>query len=151
MTNQKANKGRVCVDLFEKMKDLEALADLKKVEVSELAYMLLVDGIERLTNNRVASHADVTEPVISCVDVMNDKDFRPCKAHAANMEAVTAAFKADAACLMEVTLKATGERAAALCAVSQDEEGGAFSLSPFALMLNGDPYELLDPPVGIGS
>jgi hypothetical protein len=53
------------------------------------------------------------------------------------------AFEEDAVCLMEVTLKATGERVAALCAAVRHEDNTA-SFAPFAIMLNGNPFELLD-------
>lgn len=45
---------------------------------------------------------------------------------------------------MEVTIAATGERVAAICAVQMN--GDEFEFVPFAVMPNGNPYELLAPP-----
>ncbi len=77
---------------------------------------------------------------------LDDENYRPCEGHANNLETLRRAFEADAVCLLEVTLKATGERCAAICAAVGSEDGSETSFVPFAIMLNGNPYELLIPP-----
>ncbi len=69
---------------------------------------------------------------------------KPCLAHAKNFETLKRAFRSGHVALMEVELVATGERVAAICAVQGS--GGEIEMAPFALMLNGNPYELLNPP-----
>jgi hypothetical protein len=64
--------------------------------------------------------------------------------HAKNFEAMKRAFAAGNVALMEVKVKATGEVVAAIAAVGRDGEDYAFT--PFALMMNGNPFELLLPP-----
>jgi hypothetical protein len=77
--------------------------------------------------------------------ILDDDNYRPCVGHKDNLENLHLAFADDAMCLVEVVLKATGERVAALCAAVQSEDGDV-SFTPFAIMLNGNPYELLTPP-----
>lgn len=77
--------------------------------------------------------------------ILDDENYRPCLGHKKNLETLRLAFEDDAMCLMEVVLKATGERVAALCAAVRSADGEV-SFTPFAIMLNGDPYELLLPP-----
>lgn len=145
MTITKTNKGRVFVDLFENIADLESIAAARGVEVSELAKLLLLDGIGRLKSNLVPTKTSPKPLAVSSVGVLDDPDYRPCKAHAENLNTLTQIFGDSAVCLLEVTLKATGERVAAICGTTESE--GQNDLVPFAIMLNGNPYELLDPPV----
>lgn len=77
-------------------------------------------------------------------DSEQDELYRPCKAHSANLEQLRKAMIAGNVALLEVTVKATGERVAAICALNQ--QGTDREFVPFAVMLNGDPYELLLPP-----
>ena len=64
-----------------------------------------------------------------------------------NFETLVKAIKEDKVCLMECTLKSTQEKVAVVCAVNIDEATEEFEMVPFALFLNGNPYELLDPPM----
>ena len=75
--------------------------------------------------------------------ILDDENYRPCVGHKDNLENLRLAFEDNAVCLMEVVLKSTGERVAALCAAVRSEAGDV-SFTPFAIMLNGNPYELLD-------
>jgi hypothetical protein len=77
--------------------------------------------------------------------ILDDDNYRPCIGHKDNLQALREAFEENVVCLMEVTLKATGERVAALCTAAQYEDGDV-SFTPFAIMLNGNPFALLDPP-----
>lgn len=77
--------------------------------------------------------------------ILGEPVKKPAKAHAKNLETLNQAFKNDDVALLEYQLKATGEKVAVLVAV-QPEEDGDISLVPFAVMLNGNPYEMLNPP-----
>lgn len=69
---------------------------------------------------------------------------KPAKGHSRNLETlIEAAKNGDLACL-EVRIRATGETAAVIAAVGSEDDNYVFT--PFALMFNGDPYEMLDPP-----
>ena len=88
-----------------------------------------------------------TKPIILAVSeprILDDENYHPCVAHGHNLETLRRAFEDDAVCLMEVVLNATGERAAAVCAAVKDA-AGYVSFTPFAIMLNGNPFELLTP------
>lgn len=74
-----------------------------------------------------------------------DQPDKPCIAHKGNFETLKRAFASGDIALMEVEIVATGERVAAICAVQRDGSG-EFEFVPFAVMLNGNPYELLNPP-----
>jgi hypothetical protein len=67
-----------------------------------------------------------------------------CRALAPNFETLKRAAAAGDLALLECRLVATGETVAAIVAVSTDGEGGSFT--PFAVMLCGNPYEMLEPP-----
>lgn len=76
---------------------------------------------------------------------------KPCLYHKANFETLKRAFANGDIALMEVQLAATGEIVAAIVAtlpkynrLMPDLEELVFV--PFAVMLNGDPYQLLNPP-----
>lgn len=75
---------------------------------------------------------------------IEDQPERPCKAHSKNFETLQRAFKNGDVCLLECTMKSTGERVATICAVTFD--GSEYQFAPFAVMLNGNPYEMLTPP-----
>lgn len=69
---------------------------------------------------------------------------RPAKAHAANLKAILRAAGCGALGLLECQLKATGEKVAVLTAFGR--EGDEVTMTPFAVLLNGNPYEMLNPP-----
>lgn len=62
-----------------------------------------------------------------------------------NFQTLKQAFIDDNVCLMECTVKATGEKVAAICTHYIDEEE-QHNFTPFAIFLNGNPFELLTPP-----
>lgn len=66
------------------------------------------------------------------------------QAHAQNLDTIVRAGKADQLMLMEVRVHGTDEVRTALCAASFD--GAEYTMTPFALMIDGNPFELLDPP-----
>lgn len=61
-----------------------------------------------------------------------------------NFDTLTRAFNAGDVALLEVKRKEGGSLAAAICTVSAD--GGIYSLTPFAVMVEGNPFELFLPP-----
>jgi hypothetical protein len=69
---------------------------------------------------------------------------KPCLANKGNFETLCKAIEAGRVCLMEVQIAATGERVAAICAINKDRD--ELEMVPFAVMVNGNPYELLNPP-----
>ena len=64
--------------------------------------------------------------------------------YAENFKTLIKAFKSNDVCLMEVRERATGKKRIALCAVSFN--GEEYGFTPFALMFDENPYDLLDPP-----
>jgi hypothetical protein len=64
--------------------------------------------------------------------------------HKPNFETLQQAFANGDVALMECQVKATGEAVAVVVAVNR--EGEDLSFVPFAMMFNGNPYELLNPP-----
>jgi len=62
----------------------------------------------------------------------------------ANFETLRRAFSENAVCLMDCIEKSTGEHVAVICAVESREE---FTFIPFAKFFNGNPYEMLTPPM----
>jgi|WetSurMetagenome_2_1015567.scaffolds.fasta_scaffold172087_5 hypothetical protein len=64
--------------------------------------------------------------------------------HKKNFETLRKAFASNQVCLMDCTLNATGEHVAVICAVNL--VSGEYQMVPFAMFLNGNPYELLTPP-----
>jgi hypothetical protein len=73
---------------------------------------------------------------------------KPAKAHAANLNTIIRAARDGALALMECKLNATGEIVAVLCAVNREVD--EFAFTPFAVLPNGNPYELLSPPLPDG-
>lgn len=82
-------------------------------------------------------------------DAPQDAAFRPCVGHKKNLHTLTRAIKSGNFCLMEVTIVATGERVAALCATQYDSKTKEVQMVPFAVLPNGNPYELLKPCEGL--
>jgi hypothetical protein len=64
--------------------------------------------------------------------------------HKPNFETLQEAFANGDVALMECQVKATGQPMAVIVAVNRDGED--FSFVPVAMMFNGNPYELLNPP-----
>lgn len=88
---------------------------------------------------------------------------KPCLAHKANFETLRLAFQRGEVALIEVQLVATGEIVAAIVTtqptygeIKIDPKGKRnkrryqelenVSFVPFSIMLNGNPYKLLNPP-----
>ena len=46
---------------------------------------------------------------------------------------------------MECQLAATGEEVAVICAANRQKDGDV-EFAPFAMLFNGNPYEMLNPP-----
>lgn len=65
--------------------------------------------------------------------------------HKDNFETLVRAIKADRVCLMDCIEKATGEHVAVICAVNMVKE--EFDMVPMAQFFNGNPYDLLTPPM----
>lgn len=66
--------------------------------------------------------------------------------HKQNFETLWQAFRDGRAALMECQLAATGETVVVVCAVSDAPGSEDLDLMPFAMMFQGNPYELLNPP-----
>lgn len=67
----------------------------------------------------------------------------------ANFETLQAAFGNGDAALMECQLATTGEPVAVICAANRLPDGGV-EFAPFAMLFDGNPYELLNPPTSEG-
>ena len=61
-----------------------------------------------------------------------------------NFDTLRQAFENGDVALLECQLKTTGESVAVVVAVNRDSDD--FSFVPFAMMFNGNPYEILNPP-----
>lgn len=66
------------------------------------------------------------------------------EADIANFETLAKAFSRNHAALVEVRRAADGAVVAAVCTVGR--EGRMFVITPFAVLVEGNPYELFDPP-----
>ena len=66
------------------------------------------------------------------------------KSHKVNLKTIIRAAKAGALCIVDCQDRLTGKSIAVLCAVEQD--GGEYSIVPFAKMSDGNPYDELNPP-----
>lgn len=64
--------------------------------------------------------------------------------HRPNFDTLQSAFQNGDVALLECQLKTTGESVAVIVAVNRD--GEEFGFAPFAMMFNGNPYEMLNPP-----
>lgn len=65
--------------------------------------------------------------------------------HKQNFETLKAAFKSGDVALIECTENSTGEKVAVICTVTM--EGESYNFTPFAKFFNGNPFELLTPPM----
>lgn len=64
--------------------------------------------------------------------------------HTQNFDTLKRAFAQGHVALMECKVVATGEVVATITAVTR--QGTEYCFTPFAIMMNGNPYELLAPP-----
>lgn len=64
--------------------------------------------------------------------------------HKTNLETLKTAFNYDDVALMECQRKSDGATVVVLCAVSHD--GKEIAFTPFAEMVNGNPFEIYSPP-----
>jgi hypothetical protein len=81
----------------------------------------------------------------STTKAMKRKSFRLCRALASNLDTLITAAKNGDLCLVECKLISTGETVAAICAAHQGDDG-TVEVTPFGVMLAGNPYEMLTPP-----
>lgn len=63
--------------------------------------------------------------------------------HRPNFATLQSAFQNGDVALLECQLKSTGESVAVIVSVNRD--GEEFGFVPFAMMFNGNPYEMLNP------
>lgn len=68
------------------------------------------------------------------------------KSYKANFATLKTAFANGHVCLMECTDVATKKPVITICAVSWDSDTKTYSMSPFAKMFDGNPYNELEPP-----
>ncbi len=61
-----------------------------------------------------------------------------------NFDNLARAFKSGDAALVEVRRVADGVAVAAICAIGRD--GESYLITPFAVMVEGNPFDLFDPP-----
>jgi len=66
------------------------------------------------------------------------------KHHTTNLETIQKAAEEDNLAVVECRKKSTGETVAMLCAVGFD--GEEYCITPFAEMVDGNPFELYEPP-----
>ncbi len=67
------------------------------------------------------------------------------RGYKANFETLRQAFQNGDAALMECQLATTGEEVAVVCAATRQPDGEV-EFAPFAMLFNGNPYEMLNPP-----
>ena len=67
------------------------------------------------------------------------------KGHKRNFNTLVKAFRAGDVALMECQLSATGETVAVICAANR-LPNGEIEFAPFAMLFNGNPYEMVNPP-----
>ena len=67
------------------------------------------------------------------------------KGYKKNFETLQRAFRNNQVCLLEAQDKSTGEIKNLLCAVSE-ETSDEFTFVPFAVMIDGNPYDMYNPP-----
>ena len=65
--------------------------------------------------------------------------------HKQNFETLQQAFAAGNAALMECQLAPTGETVPVICAANRLDDG-EIQFVPVAMMFNGNPYEIVNPP-----
>ena len=66
--------------------------------------------------------------------------------HAINLETLSEAFERDDVAILEARRRSDGETVALLVAVGWDADTEEYAMTPFAEMVNGNPFELYDPP-----
>jgi len=71
------------------------------------------------------------------------------KGHKQNFNTLVNAFHAGDVALMECQLSATGEKVAVICAANHLPKGDIHFV-PFAMLFNGDPYRMINPPKAEG-
>jgi hypothetical protein len=64
--------------------------------------------------------------------------------HEANFRTLMRVFEEGNAALLSCKLRATGEEVAVIVGVSHENK--EFTLTPFAMFFNGNPYEILEDP-----
>ena len=69
--------------------------------------------------------------------------------HRTNFETLRTAFDNGDVALMECQLAATGEPVAVICAANRQPDG-AVAFAPVAMLFNGNPCDLLNPPKPAG-
>lgn len=67
------------------------------------------------------------------------------KGHATNLETLIRAAREGALCLLEARRRSDGATVALLCACNKEKDGGG-SFVPFATMVEGNPFDMFDPP-----
>ena len=67
------------------------------------------------------------------------------KGHKDNFQTLVDAFQNNDVALMECQLSATGEAVAVICAANRMPDG-EIEFAPFAMLFNGNPYEMVNPP-----
>ena len=67
------------------------------------------------------------------------------ESHRANFAELCRAFELGDVALVEVAIAETGERRVALAAIGFDPETETYAVTPFALMVEGNPFEELEP------
>lgn len=101
-----------------------------------------------LTGYRTEALAEIGLPCVR--EAVSDPgvitpDYRPCVGHQENLTTILRAAGDGNLALMECTLRSTGERVAVLTAMARSRKEVA--ATPLAVLLNGNPYELLESPV----
>ena len=66
------------------------------------------------------------------------------KHHEQNLDTLSRAFAAHQTAVVECRRRSDGQTVAMLCAVGFD--GKNYGITPFAEMVNGNPFEMYDPP-----
>lgn len=78
------------------------------------------------------------------------KHKRVVQQHKANFDTLCDAITSGKAYLLECKNKLTGEMVATVCAVNYNyPEPGTMDLVPLCVFLNGNPYDILEPPIPV--
>ena len=80
------------------------------------------------------------------MNVFGETVDKPALGPARNLDTLIRAANNGDLCLMECRWRATGEKVAAVCAASRDADGSVI-FTPLAVMMNGNPYDMLLPPL----
>lgn len=65
--------------------------------------------------------------------------------HKMNFETLQRAFNQNKVALVECTVKSTGNKVAVICAQNVNKDN-TITFVPFAIMINENPYQILEPP-----